>query len=168
MKDDANTRILEDVWEALDEVRPPGEQRSLTDLGFVTAASTDGAVIRVLLTVPAAVAGGADRATLLTEVERCIGDLPSLSEIDVQVKSLRPQWVTADATCGVVSPLDRLAAAPTSVHSACVKNALVDMRQDGWEIDGFQQPRNAADRSEQVRVIIRARIAAQTRPLDAA
>lgn len=169
MQDDVNTRVLAGVWEALDEIRPPGEERSLTDLGLVTAASTDGAVIWVLLTVPAAVVGGTDRGTLLTEVERCISDLPSLNEVDVQMKPLRPPWATGTATCGVVSHLDRLAPAPTSVHSACVKNAAVDTRQDGWTLEGFQQqPRNAVDRSEQVRMIIRARIAAQTRPRDAA
>jgi metal-sulfur cluster biosynthetic enzyme len=152
MERDSSCQVLTEVWEALESIHPAGGQRSLAELGFITATSTDGAFLRVLLTVPAALCRDLARSELLTEVERAISEVPSLRGVHLDLKIYRPMHADADVP------------EHPHPHALCLSKAVEGMRYSGWELGGFQQHRfvtvlpEDVDSNDTVRVIVHARI----------
>ncbi|RCW39643.1 hypothetical protein DFQ14_11519 [Halopolyspora algeriensis] len=174
METRVHTPLLDEVWEVLDGIRPPGEEHTLTELGLVTAVSTNGAVMRVLLRVPTALCWVPGGGELLAELEKSIRNVPSLSTVELYAKPSWPAWSAADPNHARKTSFEYpLGPELLSQHSTCVESALTEPRRDGWMIDGLRQQfcaqfRATEDRPDKVRVIIRARIRPETNPLEAA
>ncbi|WP_407926268.1 hypothetical protein [Halosaccharopolyspora lacisalsi] len=152
------------MWTTLGGIRPPGADNSLEELGLVAAVSTDGAVVRVLLRLPAALCLGAERGDLLDDIEESVRNVSSLGRVELYTKPSWPGWAAA-------VPNNRRA--PFSAHSTCFESAVAGSSQNGWVLDGFQQRISAASRDEEnrpdgVHVMVRARIAPETTPIEVA
>lgn len=170
METRVHTSLLDEVWGELDRIRPPGEEHTLTELGLVTAVSTNGTVLRVLLRIPTALCWTAGRSELLVELEESIRGVSSLSEVELYAKPSRPAWSAADPNYArePTREYPLLPESPSS-HSDCVESTLTESRRDGWQLDGFRQQFCTQFRDvDKVRVIIRAQIQQKTNPLEAA
>lgn len=84
----AASNLLQEVWERLEQVFPPDEERSLTELGFVTAVSLVDSELRVLLRLPAALCGSPGESPLLDDLEGAIRAFRTRGEVEVTVKPL--------------------------------------------------------------------------------
>ncbi|GAB2684279.1 hypothetical protein GCM10027271_53110 [Saccharopolyspora gloriosae] len=130
------SRVLTQIWRSLQQVCPREGRLALGVRGFVTAVSTDGHQVRVLLRLPASV--------------RCEGDdgfLPAAQRAMAAIPALRA--VRLDTS---------IPAADTAQpgHERCADRGLAEWRARGWRIErGAEQ--------DTVRVLIRAEIEAADR-----
>ncbi|WP_243788752.1 hypothetical protein [Saccharopolyspora gloriosae] len=125
------SRVLTEIWRSLQQVCPREGRPALGVRGFVTAVSTDGRRVRVLLRLPASVRCEGDDG-FLQAAQRAMSRIPAL-------RAVRLDASTSDADA--VQP----------GHEHCADRALADWRARGWQV---------GDRPEQdaVRVLIRAEI----------
>ena len=162
------SHVLTEVWEALERVRPAADDLSLTDRGFVTAASTDGSAIRVLLRLPATVWREHGRRRLVRDVEDAVREVPAVRDVRSGIKIYQPTLTPGlPAVPAHVPPLharSSVTGPSRDGHGACVDRVLSGMRDKGWQIEGFQQlrdtttSREAVGETDIVRVMIHARV----------
>ncbi|MCI2422462.1 hypothetical protein MOQ72_34040 [Saccharopolyspora sp. K220] len=139
MERDFCSHVLAEVWDALARIRPGDGELSLTERELVTAVSTDGRSLRILLRLPATLWRTGAQRELLPEIEAAVRTAPALHDVRTSVKVYRP---------------------PLAEHHDCVRNALSGLHAKGWRISGIEQRPNTAglDRSGTVRVIVEARV----------
>ena len=168
MRADVPSELLSEVWAALAAIRVRGMERSIADLGFVTAASSDGVGVLVLLCMPARLCRATesgDRA-LLDRVGDAVRGVPSLRDVELTVTPFSRTAVELYANTGQPDKTSQYAPfEEMNGRSECVGNTLTRRLRDGWSLDGFQQgartfrTQDGVERPETVRVIIEARVA---------
>lgn len=166
MRTATSTTLLDDVWQALEELGGAGGQDSGAGPGWITAVSSRGDQLRILLRLPAdqcpqvtgpQVTGRQDTgpqgtdsegAGALADVADALRGLPALTDVDLEV---RPHRASADlaATTGACW------------HELPATADLLEQRHRGWFVEGAQHrgagsPDDDANRT--VRVLVRARI----------
>lgn len=166
----AHASVLSEVWAALDEISPEGERRSITEMGFVAAASTDGARLRVLLRIPGTFCRDLGSSRLLARLAGALSEIQCLRDVHLSLKAHRPMlihdsgdWARRPASQGdSVQPTGGHACgAGAHSHAACLQQAITGMRYSGWELSGFQQYRIATstpDDPDTVRVLVQAEV----------
>lgn len=148
MRTRTSTTLLDDVWQALEEIGLTDRRDSGAERGWITAVSTSGAQLRILLRLPAELCR--EGAGMLAEVADALRALPVLNELALEVKPHR-------------APTDLgLAETPGSRwHELPVTTGLFDQCHQGWVVEGVQHRR--ADSSTDVigttGVLVRASIA---------
>ncbi len=91
VRNDANGSLLDDVWDALGTLRPLGLTSSLTELGCVTAVSTNGSVLRVLLRMPSILCQLTGPDKLLADLDEVLHEIAPLANIEYDVKQYPTQ-----------------------------------------------------------------------------
>lgn len=142
MEREDSSMLLNQVWHALEKVLASCYRESPAARGLVTAVSTDGVVVRVLLRLSA---DPVRRGGLLARIENALGGLPSLTGVALRVKPYR-------------------SALPAHVaewaHEACATGAMARLRGEGWVLDGAERSSSSPDQEEPetYRVIVQAEI----------
>lgn len=168
MRADVPNETLSEVWAALTAIRVRGAGRSITDLGFVTAASSDGAGMLVLLCLPARLCRTTEDGDhgILERVEDALRGVSALRDVELTVTPSSRR--TAEFCTSPGQPEKHPLNAPAvemNGHSGCVSNTLTGRLLDGWALDGFQRGArpfrtpDGAERTEVFRVVVEARIA---------
>jgi hypothetical protein len=179
MNHNANTALLDAVWEALGTIHPPGWQCSLTELGCVTALFTNGAVVRILLRVPTFLHERNRNDQLLMDLDTVLRKAAPLTDMEYEVKPYQPTTnptgryldsknridFANDTTTPTVAVEEESAA--THEHDRCISNAFPKLLRDGWQLDDAAQ--HLARKSlpadvcahETVRVLVRALVPTQ-------
>lgn len=152
MRAATSTALLDDVWQTLEELEEPGRRDSGAGPGWITAVSSRGNQLRILLRLPSEQCRqGMERegASALAAVGDALRGLPALTDVDLEV---RPDRASAD-----------LAATTGSCwHELPATADLLERRHQGWFVEGAQHrgagsPVDDANGTT-VRVLVRARI----------
>jgi hypothetical protein len=170
MNVELNSSLLRQVWDVLSGIRPPGEQHSLTELDFVTAVSTNGVDVRILLRFPRFMCWPEGQGQLLADLERSLCGMQLLGEVELTVKPY-------DGVLGVSGPFpgttsinghgsgaSGLATAEPALGSADHYACLADAVDSGWVLDDIEQTRGRPESrthelgTASMRVRIRARV----------
>ncbi|WP_190812466.1 iron-sulfur cluster assembly protein [Saccharopolyspora pogona] len=170
MNAELNSSLLRQVWDVLGGIRPPGEQHSLTELGFVTAVSTNGVDVRILLRVPKAMCWTEGQSQLLADLEKAVRGMLTLGKVELTVKPYKGVLDISDPLpCTTMigdHGSDASAFHPAAPATGPVDHygCLADAVDSGWIIDDVEQTkgrcgsRNHELRTASVRVFIRARV----------
>lgn len=147
MRAATSTTLLDDVWQALEELGPASGRDGGTGPGWITAVSIRRDQLRILLRLPAeqCLQGmDAEGAGALADVAQALRGLPALADVDLEV---RPHRASADlaATTGACW------------HELPATADLLEQRHRGWFVEGAQH-RGANSPHDTVRVLVRARI----------
>lgn len=128
MRTRTSTTLLDDVWQALEEIGLADRRDSGAERGWITAVSTSGAQLRILLRLPAELCR--EGAGLLAEVAEVLRALPVLSEVDLEVKPHRAP--TSPGLAGTTG---------TRWHELPAATGLFDQCHQGWIVEGVQRRR---------------------------
>lgn len=163
MRAPTSTTLLDDVWQALEELEGTDQRASDTGPGWITAVSTRGSQLRILLRLPAEQCrgeAGREGASALADVADVLRTLPALTDVELEV---RPHRASADLAATTGACWHELPAAAD----------LLEQRHQGWFVEGAQHrgvdSSSAGAGDTTVRVLVRARIAGgSATPRDAA